>query len=114
MKLRSSVFALVLLLGVAYAKDKQKSDYPIAVTVETAVYDGSVSLNPGSEGCFMRITDGTHHYVISSNGFCHTFNPGTILNARLFDSSLVGRMVELAWMHDGKIKTAKYRINQAW
>lgn len=108
MKLGSSVLALILLLGAAYAKDKQKSDYPTVVTVETAVYDSSISLSPGSEGCFMRITDGTRHYVISSNGFCHTFAPGTTLNARL------GGMVELAWMHNGKIKTAKYRINQAW
>jgi hypothetical protein len=106
-KLRNCALGLIVLLGVAYAKDKQMSDFPMVLHV--VVVNGSTG-NLHYD-CAMSVASEDVIYNISSNGFCNTFALNTWLRGRVYDSKLGITIMEIGWLHGRKYKTAKYRVD---
>jgi hypothetical protein len=113
----SYAFALVLLLGAAFAKDKAMANYPSTVVVKSAsIWEGTGIVINGvsvpTQHCSMIIYDDQTVYTVSSSGGgCRQFPSGAQLSARFY-SGVLGLTAEFAWTgNKGKVKTTKYVVN---
>jgi hypothetical protein len=116
MKLRNYALALIVLLGCAYAKDKSMADYPNMVTIKSnSDYEGTALYINGepvsTTKCSMIIYDDTTIYTVGSSGSaCKAFHVGSAYHVRFY-SGAMGQTAEFAWLHNGKVKTAKYKVD---
>jgi len=101
----------MLLLGCAYAKDKQLADYPATVTIKSnSIYEGTGIYINGvavpTEKCSMIVYDDTTIYTVwSEGGHCKNFRTGVAVWARIYPGS-----IEFAWLDKGKVKTVRYYV----